>query len=64
MQHGLRVELLEVAQGHKLALREPAPRQIHAAERAAQFQHYFQNLERLQATRGIAMEIQHTRQLS
>ena len=64
MQHGLGIELLEVAQGHELALGQPGSRHIHATQRAAQFQHYFQNLERLQATRGIAMEIQHTRQLS
>ena len=57
MQHGLRVELLEVAQGHELALREPAHRHVHAAQRAAEFQHDLQHLERLQATRGVAVEI-------
>ena len=64
MQHGLGVELLEVAQGHELALREAAPRQIHAAQRAAQFQHDFQNLERLQAARGVAVEVEHARKLT
>ena len=64
MQHGLRVELLEVAQGHELALREPAPRQIHATERAAEFQYDLEHLERLQATRGVAVEVQNARKLT
>ena len=57
MQHGLRVELLEVAQGHELALGQPGSRHIDAAQRAAEFQHDLQHLESLEATRGVAVEI-------
>ena len=64
MQHGLGVELFEVAQGHELALREAAPRQIHAAERASEFQYDLEHLERLQAARGVAVEVEHARELT